>query len=98
MLFFGAEDRAEREDLAVRHRPGLGVQLAGLAQVGLLVKVVGFKQLRRPFWRTASQNRRVHFDEAFLVEEFISGPHHFVADLLDRELALAAQPQVPVVE
>ena len=65
LALLGAERRAERVDLAERHRVGFVVELTALRQIRLLVvEVLDRKQRRRAFARGRREDRRVGEDEA----------------------------------
>ena len=98
LALLGAEGRAERVDLAERHRVGFVVELPALRQIRLLVvEVLDRKQRRRAFARRRREDRRVGEDEALLVEEVADGVDDLVAHAQDRGLPLGADPQVPAI-
>src|SRR5439155_3474834 len=97
--FFGAERRAEAVHFAKRRRRGFDVQLAGLGEVGFPeVEIVGREQSARVLADGAGENRRVYEREAPLVEEIADRLDRLMPHARDRDLAPAAQPQVPVLE
>ena len=82
LRLLGPEGRAEAVDLAERRGGRLEVELARLAQVGLVAEVVGLEEGRGALAGRRGQDRRVDQDEVALVEE-----------VADRLLDLAAHPQ-----
>ena len=99
LRFLGAERGAEAVHLAERRRRGLDVQLAGLGEVGLAeVEVLGREQGAGVLADGAREDRRVDEGEAALVEEIAHRLDHLVTHPGDRDLAPAAQPQMPVLE
>jgi hypothetical protein len=98
LRLLGAEGRAEAIHLAQRHRSGLGVELPRLRQEGLGVEVRHLEERRRPLARVGREHRRVDAGELALVEELAQPPDDRVADAQHGPGALAAEPEVPVVE
>ena len=62
--FFGAKRRAEAVDLAQRKGHRLGVELAGLGQVGLAVEVVHLEELACAFAGGGGEDGRIGAGEA----------------------------------
>src|SRR5256884_260200 len=95
----GAERGPEAVHLAVCRRRGFDVQLAGLGQIRRAqVEVLSREQVSGGFADRAREDRRVDQHKVALVEEVADRLDHFVAHPGDRDLAAAAQPQVPVLE
>ena len=96
--FFRAEGRPKAIDLAERHRGRLVIKLAGLRQIRLGVfEIVHFEQRGSALTRGGRKDRCIHQREAVRVEIVANRSDYFMADAQDRMLALAAQPEMPMV-
>src|SRR5579862_4234345 len=69
LRFFRAERRSERIDLAQRHRRRFDIELPGLREERLFLKIVDGKQRRRPFASCGSNDRWIGQSEAAVVKE-----------------------------
>ncbi len=97
LRLLGPEGRAEAVDLAEGHGRGLVVELAALAEVGLLVEVLGLEQGRRPLAGARRQDGRVHEPEAAAVEEVADGLDDLGPDTQDGVLLRGPEPEVAVL-
>ncbi len=99
LRFLGAKSRAEAVDPTQRRRRRLDVQLSGLCEIGWTeVKVLGREQSPRRFTDGAGQDRRVHVDEAAVVEEVADRLDDLVPHPHDRHLPRRSKPEVAVLE
>src|SRR4029077_13073133 len=69
LRFLRPKGWTERIHLAQRHRCGFDVELAGLREVRLLVKIIDGEKRARTFTSRWGKNRRIGEREAALVEE-----------------------------
>src|SRR5580658_5101582 len=97
LRLFGTEGRAERIDLAERHRSGFDVELTGLRQVGLLFEVVHGKQRGGSFAGSGGQDGWIGERESVAVEKIAGGANDFRAHPQDGCLTLRAQPKMAVL-
>ncbi len=95
--FLGPEGRAEAVDLAEGHGRRLVVELAALAEVGLLVEVLGLEKGRRPLAGARRQDGRVHEAEAAAVEEVPDGLDDLGPDAEDGVLFRGPEPEMAVL-
>ena len=97
LRFLGPERRAEAVDLAEGHGRGLVVELAALAEVGLLVEVLGLEEGRRALAGARRQDGRVHQAEAAAVEEVADGLDDLGPDAQDGVLLGRPEPEMAVL-
>ena len=95
--FFRAERWPEGIHLAQRHGRRLDVELAGLGEICLLVKVIDRKQRARALAGGRSKDGRIGQDEAALVKEVPRRLDDLRPHPQDRRLPLRAHPQVTVL-
>ena len=95
--FLGPKGRTETVDLAEGRGRGLVVELAALAEIGLLVEVLRFEKRRRPFAGARRQDGRIHETESAAVEEVPDRFDDLGPDPEDGVLFLRTQPQVSVL-
>src|SRR5256712_4243986 len=98
LRLLGAEGRSEAIDAAKRHRRRLQVELSGLAQVRLLVEVIGLEQRGRALAGRRCQDRRVDQHEVALMEEIADRLGDLAPEPQECMLLRGAQPEVAVVE
>ena len=94
---FGAEGGTEAVDAAKGVDIRLVVQLARLGQVGRLAEVIGLEKGGRALAGGWGQDRRVHIDEAVIVEPIADGADDGSPHPQHGPLPLRADPQVAVV-
>jgi len=100
----GAEGRSERVDVAERQRKGLRLQLAGdgqrsvLAEKVLLIMIIlagrDREGLAGALGIVAGDQRRVHIDEALVLEELMDRHGQHGADAEDRRVGVRARTQM----
>src|SRR5207249_9503691 len=93
-----AEGRSEAVDLAEGETGGLEVELPRLAQIGLLIEIVGLEQRRRALARRRSQDRGIDEDEIALVEEVPDRLADLAADAQESVLLRRTEPEVAMIQ
>src|SRR5579859_8140735 len=97
LRFLGAERRAERVDPSERRRRGLTIELSRLCQVCVAQVEVFRRKEPASFADRGGQDWSVDPDEVSGVEKVVDRLLDFRADLEDRNLARAAEPQVSML-
>ena len=94
---FGSERRAKAIHLAMGHRRRFHVQLTGLRQVSLPIKVVDGEQVARALHRVGGEHRGVDQSETVAVEIVSDRFDDRVADPKNDVLSGGPKPQVAVI-
>ncbi len=77
----------------------LTIELAGLCQVGLAeVEILGREELARLLTDRAGKDRGIDANEAARVVEVVDRLLDLVAHARNRDLLLAAEPEMPMLE
>src|SRR5687767_5373034 len=99
LRLLGAERGPEAVHLAVRHRAGLHVELAGLREGGIAqIEVLCLEQRARLLADRPSEDRRVEAHESPVAEELPDPEDHLVTDAHDVPRTGGSEPQVAMVE
>src|SRR5437667_8781482 len=95
--FLSSERRAKAINFTKGSRGRLVVKLAGLSEVGFLIKVSNLKKRSSPLASRRSKNGCIDQGKSAIIKESANRPNDFMPHFQDRMLSGRANPEMAIV-
>ena len=95
--FLSSERRAKAVNFAKGSGGRLVVKLAGLSEVGFLIKVSNFKERSSPLASRRSKNGCIDQRKSAIIKEISNRPNDFMSHFQNRMLAGRPNPEMAIV-